>query len=170
MDYSYSVSTIQSTIVNFSLSCRLFSAEILNLILIKGNILEIYSLTKNGLILIYQSNFFGSILSLEKYSSGDFQFDLIFILTEKKNFCIFSYNNEINSLILRAKGNVKDQVGKPLEQGVKGMIDPDNKVIGMMLYDGLFKVSITFNSLPLLPLSFFPYENLLYFLLIFPSI
>ena len=41
----------------------------------------------------------------------------------------------------RASGDVKDRVGRPVENGQIGIIDPWCRMIGLHLYDGLFKVS-----------------------------
>ena len=40
----------------------------------------------------------------------------------------------------RASGDVKDRVGRPVENGQIGIIDPWCRMIGLHLYDGLFKV------------------------------
>lgn len=161
MDYSYNVSTIPSTSISFSLTCQLFSLDIINLVIIKGNYLEVYNLTENGLNQILKVLLYGTITALDKYKPGDYQFDVLFILTEKKYFTILSYDIHTNSLITRAKGSVKDQVGRNLEQGQKGIIDPDGKVIGMVLYDGLFKVFILFHFI-LCFLYFFDYYLIIY--------
>ena len=41
-----------------------------------------------------------------------------------------------------AAGNVEDRVGRPCEEGQLGMIDPQARLIGLHLYDGLFKVRV----------------------------
>ena len=43
----------------------------------------------------------------------------------------------------RSTGDVKDRVGKELEYGQRACIDPDNRMIGMLLYEGLIKVSLS---------------------------
>ena len=40
----------------------------------------------------------------------------------------------------KAHGNVADRIGKPSETGIKAVIDPKARVIGLRLYDGLFKI------------------------------
>lgn len=44
-------------------------------------------------------------------------------------------------LVTRASGDVKDRVGRPVENGQIGIVDPWCRMIGLHLYDGLFKVS-----------------------------
>lgn len=43
-------------------------------------------------------------------------------------------------IITKAHGNVADRVGKPAETGILAVIDPKSRVIGMRLYEGLFKI------------------------------
>ena len=43
-------------------------------------------------------------------------------------------------IITKAHGNVADRVGKPAETGILAVIDPKARVIGMRLYEGLFKI------------------------------
>lgn len=43
-------------------------------------------------------------------------------------------------IVTRAHGNVADTIGKPSETGILAVIDPKGRVIGLRLYDGLFKI------------------------------
>ena len=43
-------------------------------------------------------------------------------------------------LVTRASGDVKDRVGRPVVNGQIGIVDPWCRMIGLHLYDGLFKV------------------------------
>ena len=40
----------------------------------------------------------------------------------------------------RAYGDVRDKIGKKSETGTLAVIDPESRVIGLRLYDSLFKV------------------------------
>lgn len=44
-------------------------------------------------------------------------------------------------LVTRANGDASDRVGRPVELGQRGIVDPQCRLIGMHLYDGLFKAS-----------------------------
>jgi DNA damage-binding protein 1 len=142
---NYVVSTFEPTAVSLSLSCHLTppsSPPLRHLVLAKTNLLEIYVFTGDDLIKLLATSISGRIVALEKYQPGDVNHDVIFILTERKYFCILSYDERTNSLITRAKGNLTDQVGRSLEQGQRGIIDPEGRMIGMMLYDGDLKVRL----------------------------
>ncbi len=42
-------------------------------------------------------------------------------------------------VVTRANGNVEDRVGRPADNGQLGIIDHQCRLIGLHLYDGLFK-------------------------------
>lgn len=48
-------------------------------------------------------------------------------------------NGELE-VVTRAHGNVSDRIGKPSENGILAVIDPQARVIGLRLYDGLLKI------------------------------
>jgi Mono-functional DNA-alkylating methyl methanesulfonate N-term len=45
----------------------------------------------------------------------------------------------LGELVTRANGDVQDRVGRPCGNGQIGIIDPGCRLIGLHLYDGLFK-------------------------------
>lgn len=47
---------------------------------------------------------------------------------------------EALEIITKAHGNVSDRIGKASENGIVAVIDPEARVIGLRLYDGLFKI------------------------------
>lgn len=68
--------------------------------------------------------------------------DLLFLLTTRYNAMILECtgDGEEIEIITKAHGNVADRIGKPSETGIKAVIDPKARVIGLRLYDGLFKI------------------------------
>lgn len=70
------------------------------------------------------------------------QKDRIFILTQRYNAMILEcvVKDEDIQIITKAHGNVADRIGKPAETGILAVIDPKSRVIGMRLYEGLFKI------------------------------
>ena len=46
-------------------------------------------------------------------------------------------------LVTRANGDASDRVGRPVELGQRGIVDPQCRLIGMHLYDGLFKARLS---------------------------
>ena len=55
---------------------------------------------------------------------------------------IFSFvvRNSTEELKTEAFGDVRDNIGRPAENGQIGIVDNECRAIGLQLYDGLFKV------------------------------
>ncbi|XP_016146949.1 DNA damage-binding protein 1-like, partial [Sinocyclocheilus grahami] len=118
------------------------SAEDLNLLIAKNTRLEIYVVTAEGLRPVKEVGMYGKIAVMELFRPKGESKDLLFILTAKYNACILEYkqNGDSIDIITRAHGNVQDRIGRPSETGIIGIVDPECRMIGLRLYDGLFKV------------------------------
>ncbi|KFQ50212.1 DNA damage-binding protein 1, partial [Nestor notabilis] len=118
------------------------SAEDLNLLIAKNTRLEIYVVTAEGLRPVKEVGMYGKTAVMELFRPKGESKDLLFILTAKYNACILEYkqNGDNIDIITRAHGNVQDRIGRPSETGIIGIIDPECRMIGLRLYDGLFKV------------------------------
>lgn len=68
--------------------------------------------------------------------------DRIFLLTQRYNAMILECccTGDDIQIITKAHGHVGDRIGKPAETGILAVIDPKARVIGMRLYEGLFKI------------------------------
>ena len=87
-------------------------------------------------------NIYGRIAVMKLYRPPNQEKDLLFILTAKHNAMILecTKDDENVEIITKAHGNVADQISRPSETGSIGVIDPHCRVIGLRMYDGLFKV------------------------------
>ncbi len=99
-----------------------------------------YAVRNGNLELVMESPLFGKIKSLEYYRPSAAVTDSLFVLTDRKSFCVLGYDGQKNKLVTRAVGNVRDRAGRDIEIGQRGLIDPDFRMIGMMLYEGHLKV------------------------------
>jgi hypothetical protein len=140
MAFSYVVTSQKSTAVNHSIVCQFTSSDDTNLILSKGSHLEIHSFREEGLVAQFDLGLYGNILSIDKYRPASSTKDVLFVLTDKKHFSVLSYDVKNKKVTTEAVGNVKDRVGREAESGQRGFVDPDNRMLAMMLYDGLLKV------------------------------
>lgn len=140
MAYSYLVTTQKSTAVQHAVVCNFTSPVERNLILVKSNRIEIHTLTPEGLMPILDTPLHGLITSIDYYRPANCAQDVLFLLLESKQFCILGFDPATKAIINRARGNVKDKAGREIETGSRGFIDPDGRVIGMHLYEGLLKV------------------------------
>uniref|UniRef100_A0A3B4BCJ2 DNA damage-binding protein 1 n=1 Tax=Periophthalmus magnuspinnatus TaxID=409849 RepID=A0A3B4BCJ2_9GOBI len=142
MSYNYVVTAQKPTAVNACITGHFTSAEDLNLLIAKNTRLEIYVVTAEGLRPVKEVGMYGKISVMELFRPKGESKDLLFILTSKYNACILEYkqNGESIDIITRAHGNVQDRIGRPSETGIIGIVDPECRMIGLRLYDGLFKV------------------------------
>ncbi|XP_073709393.1 DNA damage-binding protein 1 [Misgurnus anguillicaudatus] len=142
MSYNYVVTAQKPTAVNACITGHFTSAEDLNLLIAKNTRLEIYVVTAEGLRPVKEVGMYGKIAVMELFRPKGENKDLLFILTAKYNACILEYkqNGDSIDIITRAHGNVQDRIGRPSETGIIGIVDPECRMIGLRLYDGLFKV------------------------------
>lgn len=142
MSYNYVVTAQKPTAVNACVTGHFTSAEDLNLLIAKNTRLEIYVVTAEGLRPVKEVGMYGKIAVMELFRPKGESKDLLFILTAKYNACILEYkqNGDSIDIITRAHGNVQDRIGRPSETGIIGIVDPECRMIGLRLYDGLFKV------------------------------
>ncbi|XP_031500678.1 DNA damage-binding protein 1 [Nymphaea colorata] len=138
--WNYVVTAHKPTNVTHSCVGNFTSPQELNLIIAKCTRVEIHLLTPQGLQPMLDVPIYGRIATLELFHPhGEVQ-DLLFIATERYKFCVLQWDPETSELITRAMGDVSDRIGRPTDNGQIGIIDPDCRLIGLHLYDGLFKV------------------------------
>ena len=139
MSFSYVVTSQKSTAVHSSCFCSFTSPTDRNLVIAKGNHLEIYTLREDSIAFENDLPLYGKITALDFYRNKDTFQDEIFVLTEKKHFCVL-YCDAMRKVVTRTTGNLKDRVGRDTEHGQRGFVDPDRRMIATLLYEGLLKV------------------------------
>jgi DNA damage-binding protein 1 len=85
---------------------------------------------------------FGRIVSLSHYRPHGSAQDVLYILTAKKFFCVLGYDAASGRITSRATGNLRDRVGRDSPHGPRGFLDPDGRMIAMILYDRTLKVDL----------------------------
>ena len=83
---------------------------------------------------------YGRVATMELFKPPLESKHLLFISTERHMFCVLAYDAVKGELVTRAMGDLTDRIGRPTERGQIGIVDPECRVIGLHLYDGLFKV------------------------------
>ncbi|EDS40298.1 conserved hypothetical protein [Culex quinquefasciatus] len=142
MAHNYIVTAQKPTAVTACVTGNFTSTTDLNLIVAKSSRLEIYLVTPEGLRPIKEVGINGKIAVMKLFRPAEAQKDLLFILTHRYNAMILAcqVQGDDIEIITKAHGNVADRVGKPAETGILAVIDPKARVIGMRLYEGLFKI------------------------------
>ncbi|KAG6793567.1 hypothetical protein POTOM_002781 [Populus tomentosa] len=138
--WNYVVTAHKPTNVTHSCVGNFTSSQELNLIIAKCTRIEINLLTPQGLQPMLDVPIYGRIATLELFRPHGEAQDFLFIATERYKFCVLQWDTETSELITRAMGDVSDRIGRPTDNGQIGIIDPDCRLIGLHLYDGLFKV------------------------------
>ncbi|KAK6917109.1 Cleavage/polyadenylation specificity factor, A subunit, C-terminal [Dillenia turbinata] len=138
--WNYVVTAHKPTNVTHSCVGNFTSPQELNLIIAKSTRIEIHLLTPQGLQPMMDVPIYGRIATLELFRPHGEAQDFLFIATERYKFCVLQWDAETSELITRAMGDVSDRIGRPTDNGQIGIIDPDCRLIGLHLYDGLFKV------------------------------
>lgn len=142
MAFNYVVTAHKPTAVNACVTGNFTSADDLNLIIARNTRIEIYVVTPEGLRPVKEVGIYGRIAVMELFRPPGESKDVMFILTQRYNAMILECHQEGENIdiITRAHGNVQDRIGRPSETGIIGIVDPLCRVIGLRLYDGLFKV------------------------------
>ncbi|CAI5964736.1 unnamed protein product, partial [Closterium sp. NIES-64] len=138
--WNYVVTAHKPTAVTHSLVGSFTGTHDMNLIVGKSTRMEIYLLTPQGLQPLVDVPLYGRIATMELFRPPGELKDLLFICTERYKFCVLEYDALSRELITRANGDVSDRIGRPTDNGQIGIVDPDYRIIGLHLYDGLFKV------------------------------
>lgn len=140
MSYLYVVNSHKPTAVHHSANCAFTGPDDKNLLLAKCNQLEFHVLREDGLKLLHTLPIFGRIVGLEPFRSAGATTDSVFVLTDRKKFCVLSYDMETHKIVTRSVGNVKERKGRDAEMGQRAFMDPDHRVVGLQLYDSSIKV------------------------------
>ncbi|GLT97110.1 hypothetical protein SLE2022_146930 [Rubroshorea leprosula] len=138
--WNYVVTAHKPTNVTHSCVGNFTSPQELNLIIAKCTRIEIHLIAPQGLQPMLDVPIYGRIATLELFRPHGESQDFLFIATERYKFCVLQWDADTSELITRAMGDVSDRIGRPTDNGQIGIIDPDCRLIGLHLYDGLFKV------------------------------
>ncbi|XP_044976248.1 DNA damage-binding protein 1-like isoform X2 [Hordeum vulgare subsp. vulgare] len=117
-----------------------FNKVTVSLMLRKCNHIEIYMLTPQGLQLMLEVPLYGTLATLELFRSRSETQDFLFIGMERYRYCVLQWDGGKSELLTRSEGDVSEFFGRPTDNGQIGIIDRRYRLIGLHLYDGLFKV------------------------------
>ncbi|CAG2116331.1 unnamed protein product, partial [Medioppia subpectinata] len=143
MTYNYVVTAHKGSGVSNCVTGNFTSPTDLNLLIAKSTRIEIYLVTAEGLRPMKEISIYGRVTVMKTFRPEGEKKDLLFLLTYKYNASILECirgEGEAFEVVTRAHGNVADTISRPSETGSIGMIEPNGKLIGLRLYDGLFKV------------------------------
>lgn len=139
---SYLVTAQHATAVSLSETGNFTAENDLNLLIARSNRIEIQCITPEGLRSIKEIAINGSIEVMKLFRPQGHDKDRLFVMTAKYNAMILEVEGSGSDLeiVTKAYGDVSDKIGKKSETGIIAAIDPESRVIGLRLYDSLFKV------------------------------
>lgn len=144
MAFNYIVTANRASAVNQSLTGNFTGPDDINLITAKLSRIEISKITPEGLKPIQEVGVYGRIEALKLFRPPGHQKDLLFMLTHKYHVAILESvpgnQPDTYDIITRRSGNIADPASRPAETGNIVIIDPQCRMIGLRLYDGLFKI------------------------------
>eukprot|EP00891_Asterochloris_glomerata_P001303 jgi/Astpho2/1303/fgenesh1_pm.00024_%23_4_t len=138
--YNYVVSAHTPTAVNKAVVGNFTGAGDINLIISKFRRIEVHTLTPEGLQGIVDVPINGRCAAMELYRPKGRDKDLLFLALEHKKVAVLEWDADRKELVTAANGDVLDKVGRPVDAGMVGIVDPGCRMIGLHMYDGLFKV------------------------------
>jgi len=139
---SYLVTAQHATAVSLCDTGNFTSPDDLNLLIARSNRIEIMGVTPEGLRSEKEIEINGTIEVMKLFRPHGAEKDRLFVLTAKYNAMILEVEKDESGfeILTRAYGDVRDKTGKKSETGILAAIDPESRVIGLRLYDMLFKV------------------------------
>lgn len=137
---NYVVTAHPADAVSHALACHFISTDVeqLDLIVSKGSRLLIYTVGVDGLQPFKEVPLYGRVATMQLWRPDGRGRDMLFVSTDSNKFCILMWDG--NEILTKANGDLSDRIGRPADAGSIAVIEPRCRLIGMHLYDGLFKV------------------------------
>ena len=104
MSYTYVVTSQKATSVQHAKKCHFTSPYADNLVVAKGSRIEVKTLTPEGLVPVMEFSIYGRIVSLDFYRPHGTSTDVLFVVTEKKQFTVLVYDPETQNIVTKATG------------------------------------------------------------------
>jgi DNA damage-binding protein 1 len=153
----YSVTSFKPTSVSQAIKCSFTAPGVSNLVQSKGNRMEVYTFVCNAtaaqdsmdvdedsqqysLTMTEEIPLNGRVVSVQTIRPKDQDQDRLFILTEHKHFCVLGYDADKKKVITFACGDLSSAIGRHPESGLRCVVDPLNRMIAMVLYEGHLKL------------------------------
>ena len=138
--YMYVVTAQCPTATNVAITSNFTGTNDLNLILAKNSKIEIHVISPEGLRHYMDLSINGCVTCMQSFRPKGEEQDVVFVLTHRYHVFIIQYNPDTKELITRTYGDIEDSTGKPTDIGAIGIVDPECKLIGLRLYEGLLKI------------------------------
>ncbi|CAO3669575.1 unnamed protein product [Rhizopus stolonifer] len=134
--HKYVVTAQKPTATQFSVKGSFTCSEETNLILGKGNRIEVYTLTPNGLKPTIEFSIYGMIVALELFKPQNQHKASLILITARHKYCILSYDSLQQQIVTEGTGEFTFP-GQPRNETehVITALDPTCQYLAATLYD-----------------------------------
>ncbi|CAM9510925.1 unnamed protein product, partial [Chrysoparadoxa australica] len=139
MAHNYVVTAQQPTACTHAAVGSFTAPDHTNLVLARSTRLIIHQATPEGLTTLYDLPIYGRIAYMSLYRQAGEAVDNLFLLTEKYQFVIL-HCDESGEIKTKCQGSVRDRIGRACDSEKIVAIDPQSRMIGLHLYEGMLKV------------------------------
>ncbi|KAL2914374.1 hypothetical protein HK105_206146 [Polyrhizophydium stewartii] len=101
---------------------------------------NVSSFTEKALRLVKDVPIYGRISTIKAYRPEGRATDLLFITTEKCMAFIVSFNPDTQRIETEGVGSIRDPKARPADAGHIGLVDPENRLLGLHISQGTFKI------------------------------
>lgn len=136
----YACTLQRPTICTHAIKGNFTGPDDINLIVAKSTTLEIHKVGPDGLTSMVDTDIYGRVLSLKLMRIRGEDTDVLFVSTEAYHSFVLAFDTAQQKLVTRAKYNDVGRIGRPTETGQKTFIDPENRMIGLHLFEGIIKI------------------------------
>ncbi|KAI9499864.1 mono-functional DNA-alkylating methyl methanesulfonate N-term-domain-containing protein [Coemansia spiralis] len=137
MQYQYVVSAQKASSVAASVSGAFIAPHETNLILAKGNRLEIHGFAAQSLNLVAEYQLNGRIASLHFFHPSDRLTGLILVTSEKFQFAVISWDAAEHCVVTESTGEIFEVTGRPATEGKLVAVDSECRLIAIYAYQGI---------------------------------
>ncbi|KAJ8328824.1 hypothetical protein O5D80_002803 [Batrachochytrium dendrobatidis] len=101
---------------------------------------------RKSLRLITDVPIYGRIACIHAFRPEHRDTDLIFVSTERGSVIVLSFDQQTQRLVPEATGDFNDPSSRLADPGQIGLVDPQNRMIGLHIHQGNFKIIPMFHS------------------------
>ncbi|KAI8096333.1 mono-functional DNA-alkylating methyl methanesulfonate N-term-domain-containing protein [Halteromyces radiatus] len=135
--YKYVVTAQKPTATHFAVKGAFTGPNDINLVLGKGNRIEIYTITPDGLKPTLECNIYGTIMSLHLYLPKGRSQASLFILTTRHKYCVLTYSAQQQQIVTEATSEI-GWTNQPCyysgAPSTPSVMDPSQTMIATLLY------------------------------------
>ncbi|ORX71661.1 hypothetical protein DL89DRAFT_204819, partial [Linderina pennispora] len=133
----YVVSAHKASSVTASVSGAFVAPHETNLVVAKGNRLEIHTQTSHGLMLVTEQALYGRITSLHFFHPTGRLTGLVLVTSDKQQFAVLSWDAAAQTLVTESSGEIVERTGRPAIEACLVTVDPESRMLAMYWYQGI---------------------------------